>query len=775
MAEEIFKIRFDVENLGALGDIITQQKEIEENFTDIEKVQKDAFKEGEKASKGLSDALQDSLDSLDETKVKLADAKKESKGFGENLKAAARDINIFGVNLGNIVDQLGKYRRNILAAAKGTRSMVGATKALKVALAATGIGAIVVALGSLIALLTKTQKGIDLVNRVMSGLGATVDVLIDRFARFGGGVVKFFKGDMKGAVEDFRGSVKGIGQEIREEANAAAALEKRAQALRDATRELRIEEARRSSEVEKLRNIGQDESRSAAARLAANQKAEAILEELAEKRTKLAQENLDITKERNSLGNSLNADLEAEADAEVELLRISGEKERRQREILRQQQTIAKQAAAEAEAQKQRQEEIVGVIAGANATLGGSIAEIELKFASLRKELEATKKEAQELGLDLDFTPVETLLAAQEERAKDAAKGVTKGLESGLKEGLQLTSQTTETDFVKAGQDSIDNFVKGAKKQTEDITPELRDFLNTQLVNIFQSVNQLIALGFEAQLTRQREVIQGLREETTELEQQLAEQIRLQDEGRANNRASIERDLKEQNKILAKAEAEEQKIKKKAARQQLIVDSALQASQLALATAQVLQGAAQLGPFAYFAAAAAGVAFLFATVARAKAQAQSLSQPQGFKEGTEFVEGPGTGTSDSIFANLSRGERVLTAKDNAELGGRQMSNDELMSLVNIGRSYVDAFGNAPMLPIPRLVNAMAKNQDTIIKQQQESHWQALKEAYAVAAADSAERLINYWRSRPIDTPLNTPIKREYYEGKTKIIKIYKPS
>lgn len=41
-------------------------------------------------------------------------------------------------------------------------------------------------------------------------------------------------------------------------------------------------------------------------------------------------------------------------------------------------------------------------------------------------------------------------------------------------------------------------------------------------------------------------------------------------------------------------------------------------------------------------------------------------KPPKFAKGTEFVEGPGTGTSDSIHAMLSRGERVVPAKINDE-------------------------------------------------------------------------------------------------------------
>ena len=54
-----------------------------------------------------------------------------------------------------------------------------------------------------------------------------------------------------------------------------------------------------------------------------------------------------------------------------------------------------------------------------------------------------------------------------------------------------------------------------------------------------------------------------------------------------------------------------------------------------------------------------------------------------FAEGTEYVHGPGTETSDSIPAMLSRGERVLTASQNKQING--ISNDNLVELAQIGK------------------------------------------------------------------------------------------
>lgn len=100
------------------------------------------------------------------------------------------------------------------AAAITSNLLSTALKVLKLALISTGIGTIVVLLGSLVAWLAKTQKGTEFLSNVMSSFGAIIDVIIDRIAKFGGAIAKFFSGDFSGAAKDMKDSFSGIGKEI---------------------------------------------------------------------------------------------------------------------------------------------------------------------------------------------------------------------------------------------------------------------------------------------------------------------------------------------------------------------------------------------------------------------------------------------------------------------------------------------------------------------------------------------------------------------------------
>ena len=104
---------------------------------------------------------------------------------------------------------------------------VKALKALKVALIGSGIGVILVALGSFVAFLTRIQGGIDAVDQGTAGLTATFDVLIDRFSSAASGFVKVFKGlftFLTATVQAIRIVGKALRFEFKEAGDAATEL-----------------------------------------------------------------------------------------------------------------------------------------------------------------------------------------------------------------------------------------------------------------------------------------------------------------------------------------------------------------------------------------------------------------------------------------------------------------------------------------------------------------------------------------------------------------------
>ncbi|MFY0655125.1 MAG: hypothetical protein JXQ96_24075, partial [Cyclobacteriaceae bacterium] len=259
---------------------------------------------------------------IDQTNQKFEDqsktVSKTSKAFtglGTQLTALGNSFTIAGKGAGDMASGLFKTSS---AANTTSKSM----KILKVAIASTGIGLLVVALGSLVSFFTKTQRGANIVSKAMAGIGATVDVLIDRLSIFGEGLFKIVSGDFTAGLDLLKGSFQGITAEIKEEASAAVDLSKRYEALRVAEAGLTVETRKRRAEIKALNKDAEDTTLSEQERFAAIDKAIRTENELQNKRVALAKERLDILKEQNALSEGTTEDLEAEAEAEGALFAI---------------------------------------------------------------------------------------------------------------------------------------------------------------------------------------------------------------------------------------------------------------------------------------------------------------------------------------------------------------------------------------------------------------------------------------------------------------------
>lgn len=178
------------------------------------------------------------------------------------------------------------------AAAVASNVLTGGLKILKVALISTGIGALVVALGSLVAYLTKTQEGSEKLSKIMAQIGAVVDVVIDRVAKLGGALVKLFTGDFKGAWEDTKDAFAGIGDEMNREVKLAGELKQKLIEIEKQEVSLNAQRAVSRAEVKRLKLLSDDTTKSINIRIQAAQKATAIEQGLLNKQIELGQERL---------------------------------------------------------------------------------------------------------------------------------------------------------------------------------------------------------------------------------------------------------------------------------------------------------------------------------------------------------------------------------------------------------------------------------------------------------------------------------------------------
>lgn len=175
-----------------------------------------------------------------------------------------------------------------------SNSVVGFGKQLW-ALAANPIVLILVAIVGALKFLyeafTYTVEGGKKMKQIMAGIEAVIKVLVDRVMTFGGAIIKFFSGDLKGAFNDAKEAISGVGDEVSRVFKRTAELTKQLQGIRKEERQDELERAERGKRLALLREKLNDESVPLAERKAA-------AKELREDQDKNAREDLARAKRK---------------------------------------------------------------------------------------------------------------------------------------------------------------------------------------------------------------------------------------------------------------------------------------------------------------------------------------------------------------------------------------------------------------------------------------------------------------------------------------------
>lgn len=213
-----------------------------------------------------------------------------------NQVPQAQNLTMIWHNVNNVLvdarKQMAVTVTTFNAATTATARLSAGLKMLKIALVSTGIGAIVVALGSLVSYLTRTQKGVELARKAMAGISATIDVLLDRIAMLGSSIVSLFKGDFVDAANTAKAAFQGIGKEIKEETDTAMALSDAMQDIEKREIALSAQMAASKVQLAELKRIADDTTRSYKEREDAAQQALNIEVGLAAKAKQLGQERI---------------------------------------------------------------------------------------------------------------------------------------------------------------------------------------------------------------------------------------------------------------------------------------------------------------------------------------------------------------------------------------------------------------------------------------------------------------------------------------------------
>ena len=303
-----------------------------------------------------------------------------------NVDSAIQDVQggveKTGTAVGGLTNQLDKMSggaitgfRNFTA---GIKNGVTGLKSFKVALAATGIGLLVVAIASLVSYFQSTKEGAEKLRVIMSTLGAVVDVIRDRVSKMGkilfeaisnpqetiknlGKLIKEnlmnrFEGmlelipavgkaislALKGkfseagkvatdaagkvflgveSVTDAVGkageAIADLTEEIKKEAQAAADLQRALNKLKDEERDFIKQRAETNKQIAEARLLAEDDTLAVEERIEALQRAVNLEQQTVARQIELAEERARIAREQVALGESLEEDLQAVAEAEA--------------------------------------------------------------------------------------------------------------------------------------------------------------------------------------------------------------------------------------------------------------------------------------------------------------------------------------------------------------------------------------------------------------------------------------------------------------------------
>jgi hypothetical protein len=198
-------------------------------------------RENTEAGQEMGKNIKDLTDKLKSNESAVGDNRRNVGNYSQSIQDALGNVTIFGTNLGGLTKSFQQTKDSTLAYIKAlvvtegvqksqtaaTNSQTAAQKALniatlagkvamnvfKLALIATGIGAFVVVVGSLVAYFKSTEEGAMKLKVIMAALGSVTDNIRSKFADFGKIIFDSFNSIKELKISDI---FKSIGDSIKE-------------------------------------------------------------------------------------------------------------------------------------------------------------------------------------------------------------------------------------------------------------------------------------------------------------------------------------------------------------------------------------------------------------------------------------------------------------------------------------------------------------------------------------------------------------------------------
>ena len=305
-----------------------------------DEVEKIIIEVEEKGVQSTDKAMESLNDSLKQNSQANKEATEEQEEYNNTLTDTIKDTKIFGVSLNSL-------SASFRATTGAIKTSVSGLKLFKIALAATGVGLLVIALGTLVTFFTRSQEGADKLSEALRVIGNVINVLLDRVSDFGGGLLKLFSGDIKGGLSDMRNSFVGIGDAISENIDRARELERQMIQLREASLNLTVQEAAYRQVIAQSREVMNDTNQLMSERLKSGKAALEAEESLSNIRIFNLNLQKDLLEEGLKESKTRHDDLVAIAELEAQIINAETQRAQGSIRIRNRLQGLEKEAAAE--------------------------------------------------------------------------------------------------------------------------------------------------------------------------------------------------------------------------------------------------------------------------------------------------------------------------------------------------------------------------------------------------------------------------------------------
>ena len=733
------QIRQEREQEGSLKSLRAQLSNLTAEYDSLSEVDRNGD-----IGKNLKDQINDITDSLKGAEEETQRYYRNVGNYKNAIIEAAnsnlpfmQQLNTITAAYGSLKTYLAGVNTQMAVVSVTTTGWTKALKLLKIAIIGTGIGALLVALGSLVSWFTKTQKGVEAANKIMGALGATINVIIDRASKLGSALVNVFTGDFAEAAEDAKGILAGIGKEIVEETKQAWRLADALNAIEKREVMLSMSRAANRAEIEKLKKAADDQTLSTNERIKAAEKAAAMEKEDLKLQTELARARIanmlgytEVTDEvlkkikdlqtgaitadeaisQIGLSDSTIDDLKQLGELVTNLSELQESSYTRQTEQQNTLNSIRKEGADKAKEAKQVELEAV------RAAEDAMLALVKDKREQGRKEIELTyNRQIEDLRIRLQTETnltikakeaINTQILALEKQKDDALSKLSdEELNKELEQRERLISLQLEA--VKGGTEQeyqLKMQQLSVQREAELADKELTEEMKLAITEKYASMMDNLAVERERTTTeRQQEQVRlRMENELMQLEQSGASEMEILQEQAAqklgilnslhqmegeseeeflNRKLTANEEYMNAKKAIADKEVSIEQTKTgamtkllgtmsnaMAAAGEVSEELGMAGKVLALAEIAVSQGVAiakavetATRSSATWIDMLAAISTVVAAVTTVMTSAIKSVKSAKFANGG-LVTGPGTGTSDSIPAQLSNGESVMTAK-----------------------------------------------------------------------------------------------------------------